>query len=133
MLEQKSRIIGGANYRVGQIPATKCYKLAIAVGKIVGPALGHLLDAQGIEGFGDVELKSDTFSDAVSALLSRADENEVERIISQLAEVTMVDPAGGEAFQPLKGIFELHFAGKLKAMSLWLKFALETQFADFLG
>lgn len=137
MLESKSKEISGSNYTVYPLKATKGLTMFVKLTKIVGPALGIVIDAaaggkDGKINFAQLmstKVNSDIFGRASEALVIRLDEGQIQAMVAELAEVTEIS-SGGKTMQ-LKSVYEAHFAGKMGMLFAWLKFALEVQFADF--
>ncbi len=127
MREPQSKVIDGVTYEVQMLPGTKSWKMLLRLGKMIGPALGKVIDGSegSLQNLMNADLSEVFIGEALTALTERMDEAEVEIIIQQLAECTIVDN------KPLKGIFELHFQGNPGALLKWLAFAVQANFAPF--
>lgn len=110
--------IDGVTYQVRMLPARRAQRLLIRLGRIIGPGLGALQDL-------DEELGTALFARAASALFLSADEEAVDGILMELAEVTLADG------KPLKPIYDIHFAGRIFSAGRWAAFALKAQYSDF--
>lgn len=117
-LDFHEETIDGVTYQVRMLPARRAQRLLIRLGKIIGPGLGAVRDA-------DAEIGAALFAQAASALFLSADEEAVDGILMELAEVTLADG------KPLKPIYDVHFAGRIFSAGKWAAFALRAQFSDF--
>lgn len=125
-LDGETREIDGCTYTVYMLGPMVSHDLLVDVSKMIGPALGPVLDvllpgaALGKD-LSKLELDAGFFSRAASSLFSGLDKATLKSVINTLAEVTH---ANGK---PLKPIFEIHFRGRLHVMYQWLAFAMEVQ------
>jgi len=127
MREPETKVIDGCTYTVQMLPGTKAWKMGLRLAKMLGPSLGKAIDgAEGdLQKLMNTQLDSSFLSDAITMLAERIEEVEVELIVQQLAEVTLVDG------KPLKTIFDLHFQGNPVGVVKWLAFAIKTNFGPF--
>lgn len=133
MIESHTRTIGRHAYTVTQIKAKQGNAVLVRLAKLAGPTLASLftgaesgpedaLDRVSVEGLGGA-LR------AFSAGLTEAD---LDWLCSTFADCTTVETEPG-SIKPLRGIFDLHFAGAYLEMFEWLAFCLEVNYADFFG
>ena len=130
MQKVQKRVIGGVHYEITQLKTSAGFKMFRQVGTVVGPGFGGLASSGG--SLLEMDIASEGFIKAVGLLLENYDSPVVDEIVRKMAEVTRVDPNGGDQFVPLPGVYEVHFQGKMKALHQWLLFGLQVQFADFL-
>lgn len=127
MRETQTKTIDGHNYQVQMLPGTKSWKMMLRLAKMIGPSLGKVIDGAG----GDLNklmasgISSSFISEAIAMLTSRLDEGEVELIVQQLSECTLVDN------KPLKPVFDLHFQGDPIGVVKWLAFSIQANFGPF--
>jgi len=133
-MDGTSEVIDGQQYLVYMLPPMTSHDLLLDVVKMIGPALGPVFDVlfsdavkKGKPEVLDQQVGPDFFTKAASALFSGIDKSVVRNVIDRMAEVTHVDG------KPLKGIFEIHFRGRLDVMYLWLAFAMKVQWGKSFG
>ena len=128
MREVQTKVIDGCTYTVQMLPGTKSWKMGLRLMKMLGPSLAKALDGAGgdIQKLLDTKVDSGFLSEAIVMLAERLDETEVEMMVQQLAEATLVND------KPLKSIFDLHFQGNPIGVVKWLSFAVQANFAPFL-
>lgn len=125
-LDSKTKAIDGHSYTVRKLPARKGTRMLAKIARMVGPSLGTLAEGGKLSDLMDAKLDGKLFSRAISALFLHVDEDAVEAILMDLADVTTVEPGG-----VLKPIYDVHFMGRQGALMRWAAFALEAQYADF--
>lgn len=136
MLKTESREIMGEEYTVTQYPGTKAMRMAVELGRIVGPAIAVMVDGgnQEAKSITDVKLPPNLLEKAVTILVDRLDADSAERLVKDLARSTRIRQKGGEQAVALFDVFEMQFAGSgLVKLFEWLRFALEVHFKDFLS
>lgn len=126
MIESKEKIIEGAKYYVSQFPARRALKLKTKLIKLLAPSLftaagnykgGNILDA---------DLGSDTLGKAVSMLVERLDENDLESLIMELLCMTR-----REGKEITEQYFDMVYAGNFSELYKALYFILEVNFGSF--
>lgn len=122
----QSKTIGEHLYTVRMLPARRATRMLSKLSRMLGPALGQLAEGRKISELLDTKVEGQGFSRAVAALFAHVDENAVDEILMDLAEVSSVEGLG-----PLKPIYDAHFMGKQGALMSWAAFALGVQYADF--
>ncbi len=137
MLESKDKQIGSNTFRVTPLGAKQSLPLLLDLAKIVGPALGIVIDAAGAgsKSFSDLantKITGDVFGRAAEMLFSRMDNGKVQELINKLMERTQIDREGSGNFMQLGPVYDLTFTGKLSELFGWLRFALEVNYSDFL-
>lgn len=132
--EAQSKTISGDTYLVYALPPRIANKMFIRIIKTVGPSLGVLLEEldeddakKGLKGLLDNPKIDGAFIGKVAReLCERLDEDEIERMMNDLAKVSEVE-GGGSLFK----IFDIHFQGKIGELYAWFAFALQANFANF--
>lgn len=126
--------IGDKEYEMYMLPPMQSHDLLMDVAKMVGPALGPLIDAlfskatgKGADDLMGQELGTDFFTKAAGALFSGVDKSILKNVIDTFKEITFV---GGT---PLKGIFEAHYLGKLDEMYKWIGWGMRVQWGKSLN
>jgi hypothetical protein len=137
MLDSRDKQVGSSTYRVTQLGATQSLTTLLDLAKMLGPALGVVVDGAGghSASFADLanaQVTGAVFARATEALFSRLDNVKVQEIINKMREKTQVDREGNGNFQNLAPIFDVHFAGKMGELFGWFRFALEVNYSDFL-
>jgi hypothetical protein len=127
MRETQTKVIDGHTYQVQMLPGTKTWKLILRLSKMVGPSLGKMIDSTdgNIGQLLESNIKDVFIGEAITALVERMDEADVEITIQQLAECTLVNN------KPLKPIFDLHFQGDGIGVVKWLMFAIKANIGPF--
>jgi len=128
--------IDGKQYKMYMLSPMVSHNLLMDVVKMVGPALGPLLDTvfseakkESSEDVLEQELGSDFFERAATKLFGGLDKAVLEKVINAFKEVTFV----GEDAAPLTPVFDAWFAGDLAAMYKWLMFGMKTQWGKSLS
>lgn len=114
------------NYTVRMLPARRATRMLAKLSGMLGPALGTLAEGGKLSDLADAKVDGKLFSRAAMALFAHVDEDAVDAILMELADVTTVEPGG-----VLKPIYDLHFMGRQGALMKWAGFALRVQYADF--
>ena len=136
----ESKEINGVTYTVYKLQLEDSWKCLTDLLDMFGPGFGGLFAGDKsdvsslLDGGVDEEGASDKSNRVSQALAGIADRYGHEKfwpIIKKLATVTEVQKDG--AAPKLSTIFEIHFAGDLKAMMTWAIFALGVQYKDFLS
>lgn len=124
----ESTTIGEHTYEMGMLAPRLSNSLLMAVARMVGPAVGPLLDAttKSQESKGksvlDMELGGDFFSKAIGALFEHLDEKTFDRVVNEFAKVTIVVGKG-----ELPKVFDAHFMGALDELYKWLAWGMKVQ------
>lgn len=131
--DAESMTIGDSEYAVYMLSPMKSHRTLVRVLKMVGPAIGPVIDAMtkgggdGMAAMLEKELASDFFTNAAKTLFEDLDEKVLDDLIKTMAGVTEVDG------KPLDQIFDVWFQGKLGDMYMWLGFAMKAQWGKSLG
>ncbi len=142
MLKTESRVIDGVSVTCSQLPAMTAYRISARLGKMIGPALGALAEAdfelpEVEEGADpeDLDLKDIDFESLAPALEKLLDgvANDPELVVTLLSTVTVRTPEAAELICADEKMINMAFGGKLKVLFKTIKFALEVNFSDFFG
>lgn len=117
--EGQSREIDGVTYTVYHLPPRKARDMTIDIGKALGPSFGRFIDS--FQTSGSVDVFAEGFRDLFDRLSK-------DMLNSMMEEMSAVSEADGVR---LKGIFDVHFLGRVGPMFKWFRFALEVNFQDF--
>ncbi len=126
--EAAKTTIDGDSYELYMLSPRISRRLLTDVIRMILPAVGPVMDA--FAGSGSLEklldtdlsdLEGDFFSAAATSLADRLDNDLQDRLFDTMAEVCHVDG------KPLKGIFDVHFLGRLDAMYQWLFWSMKIQ------
>ena len=124
--------IGGHDYAMTLLPATRSYKLFHRLFKMFGPSFGQLMDAvAGVKSVVDLDLSGDAVNKVIQSVTSNVSEHDLEHVISILKDETTVAISGSGKDIPLKGVFEAHFQGDVAGMFRWLYWGLGVQYRSF--
>lgn len=125
---QKS-IIDGHEYEVFMLAPKTARRILVEMVKVVGPALGQLVDSTpgGISKIMEMDTEGIKWASIIGELSTRLDADMLDAHMSALAEKTHV---GGK---PLAGVFDLHFMGGIGTMFKWYAFALKVNYGNFTG
>lgn len=131
-LDAERKVIDGKSFEVYMLPPMTSHDLLMDVAKMVGPALGPVLDKlfSGDRSKGEVleqEIGAEFFTKAASALFSGLDKKVLSDVMRALREVTHVEGV------PLDGIFDIQFKGNLDSMYKWLFFGMKVQWGKSLS
>jgi hypothetical protein len=127
--------IGESKYEMYMLAPMVSHGLLMDVGKMVGPAIGPVLDAlfskaggeNKIEQVMDQEIGADFFSSAAKALFENINKKTLADVINAFKTVTHVDG------MPLDKIFDAYFMGKLDEMYRWLFWGMRVQWGKSLS
>ena len=129
---QKEKTIDGLTFTVQQLPAMRALKLMHKLAKTIGPAMLKALSGAPSTGapikVGNINVAE--LADGVALLFDRLSEADVESIMRELFETTMVTE-NGQTFQ-LMPVFDNVLAGKMSTLFKAVQFALEVNYRDFL-
>jgi len=123
--DSQTKSIDGCGYTVYMLPPKVARKILVRIFQVLGPSLGEAFSR-------DEEKLSAAIGPIIREFTDRLSDDDLEWMMTALADVTMIDPGGGKTI-PLKGVFDGHFQGKIGSMLRWFAFALEVQFSDFFG
>jgi hypothetical protein len=131
--ERQNTIIDGHRYEMTMLGATAGYQLFHRLFKMLGPSFGALMDAASQSGgnIQDVDLSSEVVVAGINALTENVKQDDLDHVIAQLKDQTQVGVNGSEQTVPLKGVFEMHYAGNIGSMFKWLYWGLTVQFGSF--
>jgi hypothetical protein len=119
MVPTETKEIDGMVFRVGALELRAERALLVRLVKLLGPAIA--------------ELSNGSAADAITALLAKLDEKEVDTLVETFRPITqarMELANGGEQWVPcLDSFFKKGASSQFK----WLWFCLEHQFGNFLG
>lgn len=136
MKEETKKEIDGFEYTFYQLGAIKSHNLLRKIGKILGPALGEMVnsakdsDKAGLASLLNSEID---FKSVIDGFFDRADEKTLESIIITLGSQIHYTDGGNGGELKSSDIIDLHFKGRLQSMYKVLYAALEVQYSDFLG
>jgi hypothetical protein len=133
MIETHTRTIGRHAYNVTQLKAKQGNAVLVRLAKVAGPPLAALF-AGGDKSQADAldRISLDGLGAALSSFASVLSEADLDWLCVTFADCTTVETEPG-AVKPLRGIFDLHFAGAYLDLFEWLAFCLEVNYADFFG
>lgn len=132
MIETDEVEIDGTRYRVTQLGWKEGRRLLARLLKLIGPGLTEAVGGSAkLEDLGGRDLAS--FAPAIREICQKNLETELDHLCDTFAKKTVINTDGGEDFQQLSRIAELHFAGKYKQMFEWLWFCLKVNYQDFWG
>jgi hypothetical protein len=124
----------GHTYGMYQLPPMVSHDLLMDFTRMVGPAVGPLLDTlfaafsgKGVEAVLEMDLTPSFFTAAAGSLFGGIDKRVIENTIRKFSEYSEVD---GMKMTP--GIFEAHFLGNLDAMYRWLAWGMKVQWGKSL-
>jgi hypothetical protein len=129
--EVKEREIAGQVYKVTLLGAKQGRAMSVRLLKLIGPTLSSFVEGtvHGSDGAASIAIGA---ADAVRELAKHMSAEELAAISDELAKFTTV-VIDAELEPQLFAIFDDHFAGRYDAMVGWLAFAIEANFASFLG
>lgn len=126
--EGVTEVIDGKTYTMYMLPPMVSNDLLIDVAKMIGPALGPVVDylvtgkkSDELSAVMDKELDSGFFTKVATSLSRELDKEVFTRVIQTFKQFTHVDG------QPLDRIFDAHFRGELGAMYRWLAWGMRVQ------
>jgi hypothetical protein len=132
--EPTERQIGEHVYRVRPMMPKRILRTAPILGKLVVPALGHLIDNAKGGKISDVlgaDVSGLSFGAAAQALVAAWEQPKIDELIEELAASTEVGLDGCSRWPLLSTCFDAHFSGRTKEMLGWIAFAVEVQYGDF--
>ena len=131
MVESKTEDIEGLSVTTTQLPAMRAYAVFARLGKVLGPALSQLgnVDPKVLTDIGAADIGQ--LAPAMATLLEGLCED--IPLVVKLLESTTVIVNGHRVELSDEAKINLAFSGKFKALLLTLKFAITTNFADFLS
>lgn len=126
--------IDGQNYKVRHFSATRGTRIFARLVKFAGDPVAKFLSAGKALKENDDMAANAVLGQAISALSSRIDENEVETLIKDILEsVQVIDAKSGQ----LRGVgaeyFDVHFQGRIGHLFKVLGKTVAFQYSDFLG
>ncbi len=126
--------IDGENYKVRHFSATRGTRIFARLVKFAGEPVAKFLSAGKAIKENDEAAANAVLGQAISALSSRIDENEVELLIKDILEsVQVIDAKSGQ----LRGVgaeyFDVHFQGRIGHLFKVLGKTVAFQYSDFLG
>lgn len=134
-IKTERREIGTATYIVTQFGGLKGRSVLFRLSKIIGPIV-----AGGIAGGKDAtdieRAMLQMVGSGIAGYVEHAKEEDFIYLCETFAAITKVEQRleSGESIKVQLGdVFDSHFAGKYGEMLLWLAFAVEVNFANFLG
>lgn len=127
-LDSQTTTIDGHSYTVRKLPARRGTRMLTKLARMIGPSIGTLAEGGKLSDLMGAKVDGKLFSRAVAALFLHVDEDAVDAILMELADVTTVEKGG-----LLRPNYDLHFMGRQGALMKWAAFALEAQYADFFG
>jgi hypothetical protein len=132
MREIKTKQIGSFNYRVKQLPDPMGTRLLMRLIRVLTPSLGAGLKGlpEGGEGISVAELTTKALGDAIIALGDSLSEDDFLFICDTLS--TDAEFSDGNTWFPMTSD-KSHWSGRYLQKFQWLVFALEVNYADFLG
>jgi hypothetical protein len=120
------RKIGGATYRVDQLPAKRSLILFARIGKLLGPGLPSLVAA--IANRTDDEAASnEAAAKALSSILSDVEPEAFADFLEEIVELAEINENGKSV--PVS--FDGHFSGRMGDAVKVAAFVLKEQFGDF--
>jgi hypothetical protein len=133
VIESHTRTIGRYAYTVTQLRAKQGNAVLVRLAKLAGPTLGALFSG-GEEGAGEAleRVSLGGLGAALREFAAGLTEADLDWLCTTFADCTTVEIEPGSV-KPLRGIFDLHFAGAYLELFEWIAFCLEVNFADFFG
>lgn len=125
-LETKSKTIGRYEYRVTQLGFKRGNATWIRLLKVLGPALGRLLE-------GGRSLGSLAIADSLGSLAANLTEDDLNYFCEVFGESTVVNVSADKQPILIPKLQETHFAGQYGEMLKWLAFCVEVNYSDFLS
>lgn len=119
--------IDGRRVSVTVFPGRESIRVWSRIMQLIGPAIGKAVGSlKGGSGLLDAEITPDALGDAVSELVNRLDEVEIEGLILRILKDTRID--GKEVSRE---VFDIEFAGSIVTALKIVRFVLETNYSDF--
>lgn len=122
MRKEKEKNIAGQNFKVTQLGFEDSIDLLTLLTKTLAPSLGALASGENQK---DVSIQS-----ALTELSQRLSAKDLKQVIYTLAKTTRIEREPGKwpVLEP-----EVDLAGDMMLTFKWLSFALEVNYASFLG
>jgi len=132
--ETKSKQIGSFTYKVRQLADPAGSKLLNRLTRILTAVLGAGLKGlpENAGGIGLADLTTQAIGDAIIALSANVADDDMQFICATLGSETQFCAAEGGTWFPLTSD-NAHWSGRYLQKYQWLVFALEVNYADFLG
>lgn len=124
-LPTKTVTVRGTRYEIRALDGIKAYALYLRIMKTACNG------AERLAGIMAASSGQDALISFLAASLASLSLDDAEQVRAQFAECTLVEVEPGKML-PLKEVFAWHFAGKPKALGLWMFECLQLNFADFL-
>jgi hypothetical protein len=135
----ETRRIGAHTYHVDPLPTTKGLHVMARVGKALVPALaqGAKLDPAKLKGGASLKVEvlvelASALSAAASSVVDNLSADDLVFVCETFAAHTQVDVDASHRV-PLKGIFDVHFAGSYVELGEWIRFCAEVNFGPLLA
>jgi len=124
--EPVRKMIDGEDYTFCLLPPRQSVRLLTKIMKIIGPALGTIVEGNDLSNLDSVQDIDFDLSKAVSALFDHVNEDDVDMIIDALISQVIHKGTGD-----LSKSFDYHFQGRLPHLFKVIGAALEVQYGDF--
>lgn len=124
--ETVTREIGGDTFIVTPLPASKGWRLLVAIGKLVGAPLGTAAGSAGPGGLMDARVGGEALGRGLAALADRIDEEQIADLTRRLLETAQVRQPSG--LVGVNAVFDVLFMGRYMLLLEVLMFALEVNF-----
>lgn len=129
-LPRQSKTIGGHRYHVRRLPWGLWQQLYVRLQRVVGPALGRMLEGSGGGLSSLLNRDVSGLGEALGDLTQRLDHDTLEWVTTTLG--TYTDVEDGRHTRTLEApVQETWWPHHLREFAPWLAFALEVQLADF--
>lgn len=126
--------IDGEKYKVKHFSATRGTRIFARLVKFAGEPVAKFLSAGKAIKENDDAAANVVLGQAISALSSRIDENEVETLIKDILDsVQVIDAKSGKIRGVGAEYFDVHFQGRIGHLFKVLGKAVAFQYSDFLG
>lgn len=126
--------IDGETYKVKHFSATRGTRIFARLVKFAGEPIAKFLSAGKAIKDNDDAAANAVLGQAISALSSRIDENEVEVLIKDILEsVQVIEAKSGKIRGVGAEYFDVHFQGRIGHLFKVLGKTIAFQYSDFLG
>jgi hypothetical protein len=126
--------IDGENYKVKHFSATRGTRIFARLVKFAGEPVAKFLSAGKAIKENDEVAANAVLGQAITALSSRIDENEVEGLIKDILDsVQVIDAKSGKLRAVGAEYFDVHFQGRIGHLFKVLGKTVAFQYSDFLG
>lgn len=115
--------IGDREYTVYRLPPKVAWDHTLKLGKVLGPSLGHVLEAFAKGPDGEVDIAA-----VIGSLMDRIDIEHSKQLRDEFAKRTTVAPGG-----KLNEVYAAVFGDNPTHQFKWFAFAMKVQFSDFLS